>query len=148
MSKLVFTYEEPVYAKERPRANYHTPKRTRDCEKAIADAARAAMSSSNWEVDDAPLKVDITILVPLLKKFNAKERKLALDGKIRPTKSDLDNQIKTILDALNEVAYVDDKAVSELVVERHYGNKHLCIVRVTKIGPSAVDLARMALGII
>jgi Holliday junction resolvase RusA-like endonuclease len=44
-----------------------------------------------------------------------------LDGHIRPTKTpDTDNIAKSVLDALNKVAYKDDSCVVDLIVEKWY----------------------------
>ncbi len=44
-----------------------------------------------------------------------------LDGHIRPTKTpDADNIAKSVLDALNKVAYKDDSCVVDLIVEKWY----------------------------
>ena len=59
-----------------------------------------------------PLKIEITALFSIPKKFNKEQRQKALNGEILPTKKpDSDNIIKIILDALNDTAYFDDSQI-------------------------------------
>ena len=45
-----------------------------------------------------------------------------LNGDIRNTKKpDLDNVIKSALDALNDVAYDDDSSINEIYANKQYG---------------------------
>lgn len=54
----------------------------------------------------------------------SKKRLMAmLNGTIRPTKKpDCDNIAKIILDALNNIAYDDDKNIVDLKVEKHFSD--------------------------
>ena len=53
--------------------------------------------------------------------FRKAERIAALNGELKPTtKPDADNILKAILDALNEVAYDDDRYIYKIVIERFY----------------------------
>jgi Holliday junction resolvase RusA-like endonuclease len=47
------------------------------------------------------------------------------------TRPDVDNATKAIMDGLNGVAWVDDKQVVDLRVEKHYGNRDAVVVTVT-----------------
>ena len=50
-----------------------------------------------------------------------KKRQQMLDDNIFPTiKPDTDNIAKSILDSLNKIAYLDDKQVVKLEVEKYY----------------------------
>lgn len=94
---------EPL-PKERPRAaggRAFTAKRTRDAEKRVLAAFRAAYP------DSAPLTG--RLLVEL--RFYRRTRH----------RCDWDNLAKLTLDALNEVAYVDDEQIEKAIVERFYG---------------------------
>lgn len=68
-------------------------------------AAHAAFVAG-WRVSDGPVHVAITL-----------HPKLTKAGKASATRMDLDNCIKVTLDALNGVAYMDDKQVVRLVAE-------------------------------
>ena len=40
------------------------------------------------------------------------------------TKPDIDNALKTVLDALNGVVYEDDKQVADVQMQKHYGREN------------------------
>ena len=71
-----------------------------------------------------PIKATIICYYSIPKSFSKKKRELALCGFLRPTKKpDADNCGKAILDALNGIAYQDDRQVVILIVEKYYGEK-------------------------
>lgn len=56
-------------------------------------------------------------------KTSKKKMTAMLNGTIRPTKKpDCDNVAKIILDALNNIAYDDDKNIVELRIEKYYSD--------------------------
>ena len=78
----------------------------------------------NVSFGDRSIKMHIKAYVPVLTKFRKAEKIAALEGKIKPTaKPDADNILKALLDALNEVAYDDDRYIYQISVERVYSNK-------------------------
>ena len=80
-----------------------------------------------------PLKVQITAKFPIPKSFSKKKHEQAVDGELRPTiKPDCDNIAKIICDALNGIAYDDDKQIIELVVIKNYAEKPSVVVRIEK----------------
>jgi Holliday junction resolvase RusA-like endonuclease len=67
--------------------------------------------------------MDIKAYVPVLTKFRKAEKADALAGKLKPiAKPDADNILKALLDALNEVAYDDDRYIYKISVERIYSD--------------------------
>ncbi|WP_027702830.1 RusA family crossover junction endodeoxyribonuclease [Metaclostridioides mangenotii] len=50
-------------------------------------------------------------------------KKLKRPSYIRPTKKDIDNMVKAVLDGLNGKAYKDDRYVCELHASKHYSNE-------------------------
>lgn len=57
-----------------------------------------------------------------------------INGVIRPiTKPDVDNCAKSILDALNKIAYNDDSRIVELIVRKVYDNDDYTKVRIKEI---------------
>lgn len=73
--------------------------------------------------EDTPLSVYIRAYVSIPKSASKKKRNLMLAGKIRPTKKpDPDNIAKSVLDALNKVAYKDDTQVIHLSVSKWYAD--------------------------
>ncbi len=96
---------DPI-SKARPRSgsnfNTYTPKRTKDAEKRIAAAARELLGE-----EFVPVDVPVGIAVEL---FCATRRR-----------SDGDNMLKTITDALNKVVYVDDYLIEEFFCRVYRG---------------------------
>lgn len=80
-----------------------------------------------------PLKVQITAKFPIPKSFSKKKHEQAIDGEIRPTtKPDCDNIAKIICDALNGIAYDDDKQIVSLNVCKKYSETPKVIVQIEK----------------
>lgn len=68
-----------------------------------------------------PVKMSIKAYFPIPKSSSKKEKKLMWLGLRRPTKKpDIDNIIKIISDALNGLAYDDDKQIVSCTVEKFY----------------------------
>lgn len=66
-------------------------------------------------------KVRIIICKLPPKSFSKKRMRAALAGEIQPTaKPDVDNVAKTILDALNGVAWRDDSEITSLIIMKTY----------------------------
>ena len=64
---------------------------------------------------------------------NKKEKMLA--GIIRPTKKpDMDNCLKAIADALNDVAYKDDTQIVDCQVRKFYSEKPRVVIKISQIG--------------
>ena len=56
------------------------------------------------------------------------------DDKVFPTvKPDTDNIAKSILDSLNNIAYLDDKQVVKLEVEKYYSDVASVVVMIDEI---------------
>ena len=70
---------------------------------------------------DEELRATIVAYYPITKSTSKKKRQQMLAGLIRPTKKpDLDNVIKSILDALNKVAYHDDTQIALVQAKKCY----------------------------
>lgn len=71
---------------------------------------------------EGPLTLMVKAIFPIPQSKSKREKALMLSGEIKPTvKPDIDNVIKAVLDALNGVAFPDDKAVTWLIGEKVYG---------------------------
>lgn len=69
--------------------------------------------------------VDMRVIayLPIPKRKNKIERQLMIEGKIRPTvRPDWDNIGKLIADALNGIAYEDDKCIVDAQVRKFYSD--------------------------
>lgn len=83
---------------------------------------------------EKPLKVHIQAFFEIPKSYSKKKRELAIAGKIRPTvKPDTDNISKNIKDALNGIAYPDDKQVVSETIEKYYNDSAYTIVNIEGI---------------
>lgn len=99
----------------------YTPAKTANYENLV----KLAFQHSNEKPfeKDAQLRAEIKAFFPIPKSTSKKKRAEMLDGQIRPTKKpDADNIAKSILDALNGVAYYDDAQICELFVFKYYGD--------------------------
>lgn len=71
-----------------------------------------------------PIEAQIMAYYPVPKSISKVKREKMLSGSIKPgVKPDLDNVAKSILDALNGVAYYDDNQVTDLKVAKRYAEK-------------------------
>jgi Holliday junction resolvase RusA-like endonuclease len=123
---LYFWLDGDAVGKGRPRVStiggrprLYTPAKTAAWERQVADACQGAMGSlapteSAWAV-----RIDISCRIPA--SWPRKRREAALQGREIPGKPDLDNVAKSVLDACNGVAYIDDKQVVRLTVSKRYG---------------------------
>ena len=128
---IKFTYYGEVVGKGRPKtrvkgkfAQIYTPEKTRLFE----DAIRFEFMASNCEQmpvyeREKALKASITVGVPIPPSYSKKKQALCRDGFIAPTKKpDADNVQKSIFDALNGFAYVDDVQIVKVIFEKKYAN--------------------------
>lgn len=73
---------------------------------------------------EGPIRVTITAVYQIPGSASKADKIAMILGKVRPTrKPDADNIGKAVLDALNGVAYQDDKAVVDVRVVKIYGDR-------------------------
>jgi len=131
-------YGKPV-AQGRPRATtingrikMYDPKKSSEYKNYIR---LVASQHAPKELLDGPLQLTVRVYRPTLKSFSKKKKKLAEEGKIRPTtKPDTDNYIKGIKDALKNVIWKDDSQVVDLQVSKFYSEKPRIEVKIEQIG--------------
>lgn len=79
-------------------------------------------------------RVEIDAYFPIPISTSKKRKALMMDGLIRPTKRpDCDNIAKAVLDALNSVAYNDDKQIIEMLVRKWYSDVPRTIVMIEEV---------------
>lgn len=72
---------------------------------------------------DGAIEVEISFYRPVQKSLSKKERARRLSGEHRPTvKPDLDNYIKSTLDALNGILWTDDARIVDLHAHKYYSD--------------------------
>ena len=83
---------------------------------------------------DGAISVHMVAIFPLVKSLSKKDRQLAIDGVLLPTKKpDVDNTAKSILDGCNGVVFGDDSQVTELHINKIYGEIPQVIIKVKKV---------------
>ena len=108
-------------SKGRPRfarGRVFTPATTLQYERLVAAAARQVIS----EPITGNVQVDILAVYQVPKSWAKALQASARRGDIMPTRPDIDNVIKIILDGMNEVAYLDDQQVHMISAEKRYGD--------------------------
>lgn len=122
--------------KQRPRLSgrvAYTPKKTRDYEERVRNAFRSSYRDAVPVFDaGVPVRAYIEVIIPIPKSWSNKKHISAEKGEIVPTSrnGDVDNIAKSILDALNGLAYHDDAQVATLFVTKKYGNDPYALVRI------------------
>lgn len=119
---------EPV-GQLRPRATrygksirLYDPPRVATFKKSVADYVDMVMSCEGIsKFENTALEVRISVFRQVQKNLSKKERDRRLSHVHRPTvKFDLDNYIKSILDALNGKLWDDDKNIVSIVANKYY----------------------------
>lgn len=122
---------EPM-GKERPRFSHvgkyvhtYTPPKTVRYEKKVRESLFKECESVT--VLKGAIRAEIHAVFPIPTSTKKKLRAEMEQGNVPYTKKyDIDNVIKIVLDALNEVVYEDDKQVTEVYATKVYG-KEPCV---------------------
>ena len=119
---------EPV-GKGRPRvtgigrfAHAYTPAKTKNYEKLIQNTYL-----SNYTYQDTlqgAIKAEITAYFPIPESISKKKKEQLLKNYEKHTKKpDIDNVVKSVFDALNNLAFTDDSNIIELKAKKLYSDK-------------------------
>lgn len=138
MKEFEFTVEIVPKAKARPRfvrrgkfVQTYTPKTTMDYEKRIAEEY---LLQGGTVFEYPYLEMSIVAYFPIPKSTRKSERLLLETECVPyPHKPDTDNLGKSIADALNHVAYLDDKQIVSLKVKKYYGKVGKVKVRIKEV---------------
>lgn len=113
----------------------YTPESTESYENLIRWSYKSA---GGQFMGDKLLEVDIKAYYPIPKSSTKKQRIAIEQGEIRPkTLPDCDNIIKGVLDALNGVAYYDDKQVVCVRCNKYYSEKGRIEITLKECGVDA-----------
>lgn len=122
-------------AKGRPRLGRYgtyTPKKTQEYEEYVKMCWVAKYGSI--QPSEQSLEVNIVFYLPIPKSVNKKQRAEMLDGRIKHTKKpDIDNLIKSVLDALNGIAYSDDSKIIKVAAEKQYSEKPRTEIQISEV---------------
>lgn len=120
--RVVFTVPGQPFGKQRPRVAgriAYTPRETKAHEQQVIGAYFAQTDKRKFLRPEIRIKAFYGVPTSASKKRKA----AMLAGQIRPqVKPDLDNVAKLVMDALDEIAYEDDKDVVFLSVEKFYSD--------------------------
>lgn len=139
MSTIAFTVPGLICAKGRPkfakRGNFvqaYTPEKTVNYENLVRLSFMQECSGKKLE---GAIMATITAFMPI-PKSESKKKKAAMEaGLIRPKKKpDIDNCVKSILDALNKIAYDDDGQIVELHAKKLYSDNPRAEIILEEIG--------------
>lgn len=107
----------------------YTPEKTASYENLVKVKAQEAMSGH--AVIAGPVEVSIRLIVTPPASWSQKKQREALEGRIFPTsKPDVDNVLKGIMDACNEIVFKDDKQAVDVLVAKRYGTQAMAMVEV------------------
>lgn len=117
--RVDFTIHTAPVSKQRPRLGkggcVYTPSKTKVFENIVA------LSYGNRpSFDDKYIRIRLKFKFEVPKSYSKKKRLEAIEGKIRPTKGDVDNYAKAVLDGLNGVAFKDDRYIYAMETEKIY----------------------------
>jgi Holliday junction resolvase RusA-like endonuclease len=127
MTVVAFTVPGTPVGKGRPkfarRGNHvttYTPEKTASYENLVKVKAEEAMVGR--QLIEGAVSVVIALYVTPPASWSQKKQRQALEGRIFPTsKPDIDNVIKGIFDACNEIVWKDDKQAVDVRVVKRYG---------------------------
>lgn len=123
MTAVCFTIPGQARGKERPRLGrgnrVFTPPKTLSAENLIKDAAFRAMDGRAPLA--GPLEMTVHFMLTVPPSWSKTRRVAALAGEILPTvKPDIDNAVKLVADACNQIVYPDDSAIASMVLLKSY----------------------------
>jgi len=125
---IEFTVDAAPVAKGRPRfsgrggfVRTYTPKATTDWEVLVKQAATRAMGSS--KPLEGAVRLSIRFWLPIPASWSKKRSEAAKQGlEHHIKKPDVDNFAKAVMDACNEVLYMDDSQVIDLHTSKYYSD--------------------------
>lgn len=125
---------KPV-SKSRPRFNVYTGRtytdtKTREFEEAVGYLYKL---KGGKYFDDKFIKVKIDFYFKVPKSYSKKKTDEALKGILRPTKNDIDNLCKSVLDGLLGIAYKDDRTICEVSASKYFDLEDKIIIEIEEI---------------
>lgn len=138
LDELTFKIDGDPFGKQRPRVlrtgRAYTPKETVAYEMKTIRSFRTASRGRFYADEGTPVCVVIKACFRIPKNTSKKQRAQMESGEILPMKKpDCDNIQKVVLDALNKLAYADDKQVVSSAVEKRYAkDKPYVLVTIRK----------------
>lgn len=121
--KIVIEVDIVPVAKGRPRfggGRVYTPKKTKDFEAQLGFEGHREMNRR--PPLDTAISLDASFTVPVPRSWSKKKREKALNGTIHPIgRPDIDNYLKAVMDALNNIVWQDDSQIVTVGASLRYG---------------------------
>lgn len=130
---ISFTVPGVPLGKQRPRHNRYTnatytPEKTKLREEEIAVEYKRHVGGCRFPTDSY-LELSIVALMPIPKRSSkAMREKMIMHNVLPTTKPDCDNILKLVADALNGVAYDDDKQIVKMTVTKLYSERPATVI--------------------
>ncbi len=130
---IQFKIPGPPVGKQRPRVTRHgtyTPQKTAGYEKLVRDIYKI----NRFPKLEGYLSMSVSAYYPIPKSTSKKKKDMMLKGILLPDKKpDVDNVLKCICDALNKVAYDDDKQIISMNIVKYYSENPCVVIRLDKV---------------
>ena len=130
---IQFKIPGPPVGKQRPRVTRHgtyTPQKTAEYEKLVQDIYKI----NRFPKLEGYLSMSVSAYYPIPKSTSKKKKDMMLKGILLPDKKpDVDNVLKCICDALNKVAYDDDKQIISMNIVKYYSENPCVVIRLEEI---------------
>lgn len=122
----------PKFARRGSYVTTYTPEKTAIYENLVKVKAQEAMNGR--PAIDGPVSVVVALYVTPPASWSQKKQRAALAGELFPTsKPDVDNVIKGIFDACNEIVWRDDKQACDVRVIKRYDHTARAAVEVRSL---------------
>ena len=134
--RINFTVLGTPVGKARPRITRfgaYTPEKTIVAEDTIRREYAASCDNVKFDAE-RPLRMKVDAYFPIPQSASAKKKADMTSNAVRPTKKpDWDNLGKLVSDALNQVAYYDDKQIVDCTVRKFYSDKPRLEIEIDEI---------------
>lgn len=129
MNTLTFEIPGEPKPKQRHRSGQgrtYTPRATEEYENKVRIYARNAMQNQGF----VPAAPGEPVAIRILAYFQTRKKKPQPQESPCLKTPDWDNVGKIITDALNGIAYEDDRQIHQAIVEKRYGDPHRVLVQI------------------
>jgi Holliday junction resolvase RusA-like endonuclease len=114
------------------RGHTYTPEATRNHERTVGGAARAAMAGR--PPITGAVKLAAVFELPIPQSWSERKRGDAITGAVLPAaRPDLDNFVKALLDGINGIVVRDDGLITDLHARKRYSVDPKTVVTVTPL---------------
>lgn len=137
-SMIMHTFNLAPVQQQRPRATrfgrgirLYDPKPVKQFKKAIAEEAALTYRG---EPLTGSLGVSVIFYRPVQKSLSGAEKRRRIDGQHLPVvKPDLDNYVKSFLDALHGIYWQDDALITDLTASKRYSERPCITIEVSEV---------------